>query len=1059
MPHLARRIVLAVTLVAAAGGGVAIGLAIGLSTVPAAAGPTCSISWNNSTGGNWTTAADWTAAGGGTRVPTTSDDVCITVPGTYTVVLTGAVSVNSLTVGNTPANPGDDESLTVASGASLSLGSGSTDTIGADGTLLVGDTTPSASSSVLSAPTTATLTNNGTLEFVQGGGGARYLRVDVDNVGTTTIGSGAAYSDGSTGATAFTNSGTLAIAPGANYVLEGGASFIDSGGTVSNGGTLEQSGGTFVARGGSETGTPVSIVDATLDDDTSAGPGQFVFTGHSTLTGSGPDPGISAGQILTIASANAQVTMAESLTNNGTLDVGDTTPGTLISVLTAPAPATLTNNGTLDSVEGGGGDRFLRVDIDNAGTTTIRSGATYSDGAFGPTVFTNTGTLTIASGGSYTFDGGASFVAGMAGTVAFHIASATAFGSISATGSTLAGTADPIPDGGYSPPAATEFDVVRDTSYKGCFTGVDSGFRVDCTNARFPGVGLVVGVPQATTTALGAASPNPSTYGRPVTLTAVVSQTDGRGTVSFTSNGATIAGCGSQPLNLVLALSAWQASCTTSALTGGTDSIGASYSGDDGYAPSNAVPVTQTVVPAKPTVTWATPTPLTYGTALRAAQLDASASVPGTFDYHPGAGTVLTAGSHLLSVTFTPTDTADYTTSTGTVTMQVDQATPRITWPTPAPVRVGTPLSATQLDATASVPGSFVYDPGAGTVLHPGANQILSVTFTPVDTTDYSGTTARTTLTVTARPSTSRHAISAPACPSSSPRLGVSSAQSCASGSSTSAASTGKRGTITVTAHGSGAITVDQYGRDPSGGLPFTSSGAPFEVALSDGNTFTSVSVEDCALNGATRLLWYKPVADDGVAGWKTVTPAAYVAADRSGTITRPACLTFALSSTSSPALDEVTGTVFDGALAAVNISVSIGGATPYSISGPVLAGSVTISSGLLHHVRGNVVVAGPHGKPVAIKLDETCVFGACFGTISVTDPVPGTTHPVPGTTHPVSGTTHPDSGLTDPAPSSRGHGGIQADQARSEGGEGLSGHGGPPYVVSWSVTVMSTPG
>ena len=142
-----------------------------------------------------------------------------------------------------------------------------------------------------------------------------------------------------------------------------------------------------------------------------------------------------------------------------------------------------------------------------------------------------------------------------------------------------------------------------------------------------------------------------------------------------------------------------------------------------------------------------------------------------------------------------------------------------------------------------------------------------------------------------------------------------------------------------------------------------------------------------------------------------------------------------------------------------MNISVSIGGATPYSISGPVLAGSVTISSGLLHHVRGNVVVAGPHGKPVAIKLDETCVFGACFGTISVTDPVPGTTHPVPGTTHPVSGTTHPDSGLTDPAPSSRGHGGIQADQARSEGGEGLSGHGGPPYVVSWSVTVMSTPG
>lgn len=46
-------------------------------------------------------------------------------------------------------------------------------------------------------------------------------------------------------------------------------------------------------------------------------------------------------------------------------------------------------------------------------------------------------------------------------------------------------------------------------------------------------------------------------------------------------------------------------------------------------------------------------------------------------------------------------------------------------------------LSATQLDATASVAGTFVYNPPAGTVLAPGP-QSLSVTFTPTDLTTYS---------------------------------------------------------------------------------------------------------------------------------------------------------------------------------------------------------------------------------------------------------------------------------------------------------------------------------
>jgi len=148
-----------------------------------------------------------------------------------------------------------------------------------------------------------------------------------------------------------------------------------------------------------------------------------------------------------------------------------------------------------------------------------------------------------------------------------------------------------------------------------------------------------------------------------------------------------------------------------------------------------------------PTVSWPVPAAISYGTVLSATQLNATASVPGTFAYSPAAGTVLPAGNQTLSVIFTPTDTADYTTATANSSLTVSQATPTVSWPVPAAISYGTALSATQLSATASVPGTFAYSPAAGTVL-PAGNQTLSVTFTPTDTADYTTATANSSLTV-----------------------------------------------------------------------------------------------------------------------------------------------------------------------------------------------------------------------------------------------------------------------------------------------------------------------
>ena len=136
-------------------------------------------------------------------------------------------------------------------------------------------------------------------------------------------------------------------------------------------------------------------------------------------------------------------------------------------------------------------------------------------------------------------------------------------------------------------------------------------------------------------------------------------------------------------------------------------------------------------------ITWPTPAAITYGTALSSTQLNASPTVAGTFTYSPAAGAVLTAGTQSLNVTFTPTDTADYTTATATVTLTVNQATPVITWATPAAITYGTALSTAQLDATSSAAGTFAYTPASGTIPAAGT-QTLTATFMPTDATDFS---------------------------------------------------------------------------------------------------------------------------------------------------------------------------------------------------------------------------------------------------------------------------------------------------------------------------------
>jgi uncharacterized repeat protein (TIGR03803 family) len=133
-----------------------------------------------------------------------------------------------------------------------------------------------------------------------------------------------------------------------------------------------------------------------------------------------------------------------------------------------------------------------------------------------------------------------------------------------------------------------------------------------------------------------------------------------------------------------------------------------------------------------------------YGTALAGGDVNTSAGTVfratgsgsftvihaftgGTDGTEPAAALTLGTDGNFYGVTYAGGDFGG-----GTAFRIRSVPTPTITWPTPAPIAFGTRVTQAQLNATADVPGTFVYAPPAGTVLH-GGTQTLTVTFTPAD--------------------------------------------------------------------------------------------------------------------------------------------------------------------------------------------------------------------------------------------------------------------------------------------------------------------------------------
>jgi hypothetical protein len=121
--------------------------------------------------------------------------------------------------------------------------------------------------------------------------------------------------------------------------------------------------------------------------------------------------------------------------------------------------------------------------------------------------------------------------------------------------------------------------------------------------------------------------------------------------------------------------------------------------------------------------------------------------VSGGFTYTPAFGAILNAGTHTLHVDFIPTDAVNYANASKDVSITVTQATSVLTWSNPASISYGTPLSATQLNATANTTGAFTYTPDTGAVLDVGTHT-LHVDFVPTDAVNYTNTSKDVSITV-----------------------------------------------------------------------------------------------------------------------------------------------------------------------------------------------------------------------------------------------------------------------------------------------------------------------
>ena len=386
---------------------------------------------------------------------------------------------------------------------------------------------------------------------------------------------------------------TFTLTSGAGYpAFAGTLSFTDtldlalsvSPGASDCGGSLSATGNTVTLTGGGLGAGPATCTISVTVDPGSVG--TFTNTGAnlsgvSNLIVSGVDATLT----VTAAATSTAVTTApnpsafgETVTITATVTSGAGTPTGTVEFFDGAASL---GTAALDA----GGQASITVDTLSAGTHTITA------------QFAGNATFAGSTSPDHTHDVGLASTS----TSVTTAPNPSAFGElVTITATVTSGAGTPAGTVEFFDGAASLGTAALDAGGQASITTDTLSAGSHTITAQYLGGGAFAGSTSpdhthdvgqiATTTALSA-SPNPSGYGQPVTLTATVTASSGTptGTVEFFDDATS--------LGTVALDAGGQAVLITSALPVGTRSLTAEYAGDAAYLGSTSTAITQTVNP------------------------------------------------------------------------------------------------------------------------------------------------------------------------------------------------------------------------------------------------------------------------------------------------------------------------------------------------------------------------------------------------------------------------------------------------------------------------------
>jgi hypothetical protein len=361
---------------------------VAVATATPSGAATCTDSWQGPTTGttDWNaSAANWSSG-----FPTSGGVTCISLAGTYTVILKADLNLGALQVGG-----GASGTQTVqidGSAANVAVNLASPSIVSNGGALIMA---PSFGYSLLSGAGGLTV-NSGGSYAMSGASNIAYLRTNITNQsgGVVTVGAANTIQDQGT---TTTNNGTFIVSGTGHLVVNAGGGFTNAGAIVLTG-TMNVGGSTFTQTSGSISGNPVVMTGNGILAD-SAGTGSFDVTGSINVSGVVP-----SGQTVTVDGSvnNVILNVTSALTDSGTVVLSPAAGYALIE----GSDVTVTNGGVL-STTGSGAPAYVRTNITNqpGGTVTIAAPDTHQDQA---TTTTNNGTFTVSSSGNFVANGGGS---------------------------------------------------------------------------------------------------------------------------------------------------------------------------------------------------------------------------------------------------------------------------------------------------------------------------------------------------------------------------------------------------------------------------------------------------------------------------------------------------------------------------------------------------------------------------------------------------------------------------------------------------------------------------